>query len=89
MGGIQYKSDAERAERAAPTVKPDDTAAVISEVAAVTADALATLSVIDDLTKRSRDTTAFRGILRGDLAKIQALTNGPSLMRPTPTTIEG
>lgn len=83
--GIQYKSDAERADRATPTVKPDDTAAVIAEVAAVTADALATLSVIDDLTKRGRDTTAFRGILHDDLARLQALTNGPSLMRPTPT----
>ncbi len=83
--GIQYKSDSERADRATPTVKPDDNAAVIAEVAAVTADALATLSVIDDLTKRGRDTTAFRGILRDDLARLQALTNGPSLMRPTPT----
>lgn len=38
--GIQYKSDSERGDRATPTVKPDDNAAVIAEVAAVTADVL-------------------------------------------------
>lgn len=87
--GIQYKADEARAERATPTAKPDDSTAVIAEVSAVTTDAAATLAVIDDLTKRGRDTLAFRNILRNQLDQLKALTDGPSLMRPTPTTIEG
>lgn len=83
--GITYRTDTERADRAAPTTKPDDTTAIITEVAAVTTDARDTLDLIDRLTGRNRDTTQLRDILRSHLDKLAALTNGPSLMRPTPT----